>query len=364
MPIFVSGLPASEVHTRLKDALVELQQAEKNALLWFSEIARRKLYRELGFSSLQMYATEALGFSKSKTAQFTRLAGVMEELPVLREAVTSGELTWTKAREVAKVSSPKTEGQWVEKARRSSSRQLEKKVRKARARAKARPKGGQQVLDIQAGGKEEIEVPVSVNLRFSPEEFARWEAMLEKIRKQTGCQGDSREELVLAALADLVETTGKGPGTRPAAVTAPRVHSTSPYQIVIYKCGSCTRAHVATSRGEQRLTRAALAAALCDAQVLGADKRNKSTIPPAKRRLALARARHRCEMPGCNHRHFLEVHHLVPRERGDGNNLDNLVVLCSSCHRLLHERKDQGGFQPGKKGKTRQAFLNQPSGSR
>ncbi len=317
-----------------------------------------------------MYATQALGFSRSKTAQFIRLAGVMEELPVLRKAVTCGELTWTKAREVAKVATPKTEERWVAEASRSSNRELEKKVATVRKQAKtrsARGNGGQQVLclpDEAPGEALEAEIPVSVSLRFSPEQFARWEAMLEKIRKQTGCQGDSREELVLAALADLVETTGKGPGTRPAAVTAPRVHSTSPYQIVIYKCGSCTRAHVATSRGEQRLTRAALAAALCDAQVLGADKRNKSTIPPAKRRLALARARHRCEMPGCNHRHFLEVHHLVPRERGDGNNLDNLVVLCSSCHRLLHERKDQGGFQPGKKGKTRQAFLNQPSGSR
>ncbi len=339
MPIFVSGLPASEVHTRLKDALVELQQAEKNALLWFSEIARRKLYRELGFSSLQMYATEALGFSKSKTAQFTRLAGVMEELPVLREAVTSGELTWTKAREVAKVASPKTEGQWVEKARRSSSRQLEKKVRKARARAKARPKGGQQVLDIQAGGKEEIEVPVSVNLRFSPEEFARWEAMLEKIRKQSGgC--DRPEQLVLAALADLAE----GPEKQPGRTKSTRVHSASPCQIVIYQCGTCKRAHVATSRGEQRLSKATLEAALCDAQIQEPGKRNRSTIPPAKRRQALIRAKHRCQMPGCQHWHFLEVHHRVPRERGGGNDLDNLVVLCSSCHRLLHERPDREGL--------------------
>jgi len=324
MPAFVTGLPAAEVHSRLKDALVELQRAEKNVLLWFSEIARRKLYRELSYSSLQMYATEALGFSRNKTRQFIRLAGVMEELPVLRESVARGEIPWTKAREVAKVATPRTEKRWVAEARRSSNRQLEKKVK----RAKVRRNNGQQALDM--GKQEEVEVPVTVNLRFSPEQFARWEAMLEKIRKQG--QSDSREELVLAAL--LEASNGAG---------VPRGTATSPYQVVIYQCGTCKRAHVATSRGEQRLSKAALEAALCDAQVLEPGKRNRSTIPPAKRRQALARAKHRCQMPGCSHRQFLEVHHRVPRERGGGNDLGNLVVLCSSCHRLLHERPDRKG---------------------
>jgi len=328
MPVFVSGLPATEVHSRLKDALVELQRAEKNALLWFSEIARRKLFRELGYSSLQMYATEALGFSQNKTGQFIRLAGVMEELPVLRESVTRGEIPWTKAREVAKVATPRTEKRWVAEARRSSNRQLEKKVK----RAKVRRNGGQQALDIPVEKQEEPEVPVSVNLRFSPEQFARWEAMLEKLRKQG--PGESREELALAALAELVETSdGEG---------VPRGTAASPYQVVIYQCGTCKRAHVATNRGEQRLSKAALEAALCDAQVLEPGKRNRSTIPPAKRRQALVRAKHRCQMPGCNHRHFLEVHHRAPRERGGGNDLANLIVLCSSCHRLLHERAGRG----------------------
>ena len=41
----------------------------------FAEIMERKLYRELGHSSIHMYARNALGFSQSKTYQFIRLAG-------------------------------------------------------------------------------------------------------------------------------------------------------------------------------------------------------------------------------------------------------------------------------------------------
>jgi len=72
--------------------LTELQRAEKNAVLLFGEILRRKLYRDLGYSSIQAYAAESLGFAPSKTSQFVRLAGALEELPRLRQSVASGEL--------------------------------------------------------------------------------------------------------------------------------------------------------------------------------------------------------------------------------------------------------------------------------
>lgn len=42
--------------------------------------------------------------------------------------------------------------------------------------------------------------------------------------------------------------------------------------------------------------------------------------------------------PGCGRTRFLEVHHLRPRSRGGSNDPDNLVTLCSTCHRHAHER--------------------------
>ncbi len=68
-------MSASEIHARLEAALRELKRAEKNAVLLFGEILSRKLYRDLGYSSIQAYAVESLGFTPSKTSQFVRLAG-------------------------------------------------------------------------------------------------------------------------------------------------------------------------------------------------------------------------------------------------------------------------------------------------
>ncbi|MFN2371745.1 MAG: HNH endonuclease [Candidatus Krumholzibacteriia bacterium] len=66
--------------------------------------------------------------------------------------------------------------------------------------------------------------------------------------------------------------------------------------------------------------------------------RNAATIAPRVRREVLARDRHRCQGPGCGRTRFLEVHHVVPRERGGTNASANLVTLCAACHRLWHER--------------------------
>ena len=111
-------MSATEIHARLEAALCELQRAEKNAVLLFGEILRRKLYQDLGYSSIHAYAAESLGFTPSKTSQFVRLAGALEDLPRLRRSVASGELGWTKAREVAKVATPGSEERWIAEARR------------------------------------------------------------------------------------------------------------------------------------------------------------------------------------------------------------------------------------------------------
>lgn len=46
----------------------------------------------------------------------------------------------------------------------------------------------------------------------------------------------------------------------------------------------------------------------------------------------LAQWHYQCAMPGCNHRRFLQVHHIKAWEHGGATNLDNLIPLCSSCH--------------------------------
>ena len=62
----------------------------------------------------------------------------------------------------------------------------------------------------------------------------------------------------------------------------------------------------------------------------------------SKRQLSALRGRDRCcQMPGCGATRHLDGHHVVHRENGGRSGLGNAALLCSSCHRLLHE----GGFR-------------------
>jgi 5-methylcytosine-specific restriction endonuclease McrA len=328
-------MSATEIHARLEAALTELQRVEKNAVLLFGEILRRKLYRDLGYSSIQTYAAESLGFTPSKTSQFVRLAGALEELPRLRGSVASGKLGWTKAREVAKVATPASEERWIAEAERSSSRKLEQTVRATRKRARQAPQVAElPLLDLAESVSDPLpaDAPITVSTRLTAEQYARYEALLETIRKRgnrkdSTVRGMDRAELLLVALNDLSEKLETGSET--GSVSSP------PYQAVVYTCKKCGEAEVQTDRGPKPVSAEVVQ---CDAIILEPGKTNRSTIPPKARRAAMVRAGHRCEIPGCGRTRFLEVHHRRPRCQGGGNEATNLQVLCSACHQMVHRQ--------------------------
>jgi hypothetical protein len=59
------------------------------------------------------------------------------------------------------------------------------------------------------------------------------------------------------------------------------------------------------------------------------------TIEPAVRRYVLARD-HGCRVPACGATRRLDLHHVVHREHGGTNDVDNLVTLCPMHHRAHH----------------------------
>ena len=73
--------PAAKVHVFLGRSLAVMDDAHQCAVLWFGEIMRRRLFRDMGHSSINQYAIQELGFSKSKADDFIRLARKLENLP-------------------------------------------------------------------------------------------------------------------------------------------------------------------------------------------------------------------------------------------------------------------------------------------
>jgi hypothetical protein len=86
--IFSSAQPAAVVDQSLRQSprrsLAALDHARECAVLWFAEVMRRRLYLELGYSSINQDAMQALGFSRSRCGHFVQLARKLDQLPADR----------------------------------------------------------------------------------------------------------------------------------------------------------------------------------------------------------------------------------------------------------------------------------------
>jgi len=328
-----------------------MDDAHQCAILWFGEVMKRGLYRDMGCSSINQYAFQKLGFSKSKAGDFIRLARQLEKLPAVREAVASGELGYTKAREIVSVATPETQESWL-KAAKGTRKELVHEVKKAKRAAKVDPGQGE-LLPSSPPVVAPRQLPVRFVVDLSPEQEARRSALVERLHKLGGVPAD-RAEFMLESMAAFLEIREMEIADETNAVTKPhkRAHkrtprgvpvSRPPVQIHVHENTATGRMTVQTDSGERELSKAESERMRCDAAVCEYGGRNTATIPPRVRREVLARDQHRCQAPGCGRTRFLEVHHIVARSSGGSNHSDNLVTLCASCHRLWHERGGEAG---------------------
>lgn len=325
-PEFRPGLTAEQAHHALQESIKIRDHAQQCAVLWFSDIMDRALYRELGFSTMRAYALEMLGFSKTRAGDFIHLARRLKELPAVKEQLVKGRMGYTVAREIVSVADATNQEAWVKEAQGKSRRELVVAVRRAKQEASANPNQGELMPRPTAPGPKAV-VPVRVSFELTPLQYAQYEEMLASIGHRGG-----KAELLLDAVAALA---GHTPLAGPAENTPRGVSRT---QIHIHQCPTCHDAAVATPQGEVKLSATEFEAARCDAQIHESGQPNRSTIPPKMRREVLARDRYRCRRKGCHHTRHLHIHHLKPRLEGGTNEAENLITLCTQCHHLWHEK--------------------------
>ncbi len=92
-------------------------------------VHRTKLYEKFGCSGAVHYGTQVLGLPPHKARALRWVADKLESLPRLSRAGESGEVCWSKLREVVRKASVDTEEFWLEVCRNKNYREVEKLVR-------------------------------------------------------------------------------------------------------------------------------------------------------------------------------------------------------------------------------------------
>jgi hypothetical protein len=155
--------------------------------------------------------------------------------------------------------------------------------------------------------------------------------LTEQMKPAKGQAWDSFEHRAADALVQLCDPPEAAGEHAPTLTSRPVVHlqvrTTGPAEIA--------GVPIADALVEQLRANASIEPLLVDDNgvVVAVGKRTPA-LSPKIARAVLLRDGH-CRYPGCGRRHGLEVHHLVPRSRGGGDEIANLAAVCPSHHRLL-----------------------------
>ena len=320
---------ATMLHNRLYNTVRFRRRAMREIAMGLVQMRDTKLHRELGFATIAEYGEQALEYSRSKTRQLLKLGDRLPGLPVLDDAMREGLLGWTKARTVAGVATADNEAEWVEYARRVSSRELEDK-------AWVCNRG-----DPPPADQDDIDPFVYVNASFKLHavNYERYMQALASIRARYDDPNISADQLLMIMVDrelqdppdDSVVEGEQTPATH--GENATNEH----YRVIEHRCPDCQSAWVDTPAGKMTLDAPTRAMIECDAQVVdGTTGKLTRTIPPTVRRAVLIRDHGTCQVPGCTCRRHVELHHLQLYSEGGQHHADNLLTVCSAHHAMLH----------------------------
>jgi hypothetical protein len=323
---FVPSLSAYAVDLVLRRHERQAAHARLLAAEYLLDLAERRLFRELGYSSVMHYGTHAVGLSPQAVWDRLRVARALRELPAVRDALRDGRLSWSKVREVIRVATPATEHEWVARAERLSCRELEA------AAAAQTPDDGQAPASRYAC-RFVNERTVRVTVDLTPEQFALLDQAIGAIRQQLGTE-DAADALELIARAYLARVGEELPTLR--------------QQIVVHRCRQCRQEWRETSKGQVP----ARASGREPTVVVEVDdpeeerqlhrsfhvkSRRSRYVPRGVQRNVRWRDERRCQVPGCLNGRWTQLHHIKFFARGGRQRTRNLLTLCTQHHRQLHD---------------------------
>ena len=300
---------------------------------WLLVAFRTGAHVRLGHGSFAEYVERVLGYAPRLTHDKLRVAEALETLRAVPQALREGKLSWSAARELTRVATAQTEGEWLAATQGRTVRDVERLVSGhgfgSRPQDPVDPQLRRHVVRFEVGG----------------ETLAAFRDALARIRRDAGGPLDDDAALLLMARHVL---------------GGPKDEGRASYQLAITVCENCRRARQHAHGELVDVAPEVLEMATCDAQHLASatthvgrgddathvgrgdtprrrDRRRATQdVTPAVRRFVLRRDEGRCVFPGCRHATFVDIHHIQRKAIGGDHHPDNLVTVCGAHHRAIH----------------------------
>jgi hypothetical protein len=273
-----------------------------------------------------------------------RVAHALKTLPEVTAAFAKGTLSYSKVRAMTRVAAAHNEEELLSFAFKTTTARVEERCRELRCGSVDSLGGAQRAFanrSLRVNRNAERGV-MTITIELPMETGALVEKALDKARDDSVSKAEFVDESWSARQADAMVSmassylSGNNGKTR---------NTSDDYLVTVHVDQSA----LADGNGRASLPIESVKRLCCDghAVILGEDEngeplnigRKTRTVPTAIKRALVARDKN-CAFPGCQHRRFVDAHHIQHWSAGGETSLDNLMLLCSQHHKLVHE----GGF--------------------
>ena len=357
-----------------------LHAAEHRFLTLVAEFDRRQGWKLAGHRSCAHWLAFRCGYDLGTARERVRAARALVKLPETSAAMSRGELSFSKVRALSRVATPENEGDLLELARGCTTAQLERMVRgfKLGSRQDEATREKERYESRSFSVFPDDEGMYVVKGRLTPEVGALLmravEAAGDALYREKSVSAETfsaqRRADALALVAERALAAGFDSSSDSSARAPLSGTRAERYQVHLHVDAETLSEDGGLGQSEledgTRVSAETSRRLACDASVVRIGHasdgavldvgRKTRTIPPAVRRALEARDRG-CRFPGCGLR-FTDAHHIKHWADGGETKLENLMLLCSHHHRLLHEE----GWTVEWWGKDRQPAFLDPRG--
>jgi len=306
-----------------------------------------------------------------------RVAHALKTLPAMSKAFESGALSYSKVRSLTRIATVETEEELIDMALKLSSAHVEAHCRQRKNTTSASTKVANNAHDNRSLRlwRNDNTGRMSISIELSLEEGELFQQALDKasVRLSSETSDSTRQEpndkttdkttwSTLQADAAMMIVRDYLSGQMAAGTISKDDESTSTssadhYQVVVHvdeqalvngETGSADSDE--QSNGASELPISTVRRLCCDGSIIPIIENAKGeplnvgrkvrTLTTAIRRALWARDKG-CVFPGCHCKRYVDGHHIKHWADGGETSLDNLVLLCTRHHRLVHE----GGYK-------------------
>jgi hypothetical protein len=282
--------------------------------------------------------------SMNAAREKVRVAHALKTLPEVAAAFSKGELSYSKVRAMTRVANATNEDDLLSFAVKTTTARVEERCRELRCGAVDSLGGAQRAFANRSlrvnRNTERGVMTITIDLPIETGELV--EKALDKARDDSMSKVEFIDESWSARQADAMVSMASSYLSDNAGQTR---NTSDDYLVTVHVDQSA----LANGNGRSSLPIESVKRLCCDghAVVIGEDVngeplnvgRKTRTVPTAIKRALMARDKS-CAFPGCHHTRFIDAHHIQHWSAGGETSLDNLMLLCSQHHKLVHE----GGF--------------------